>query len=130
MKKLGLATLLVITMSTVIAEEVPMTAQELGLMVGAPPPVEQRVTVENFLQPPYNRWSLQHLREVVPTRSVAPGNTVAELPVQAVDLSGLGARSRSATGLSPPIRMVLSCCTTAMSSTSGITTTRHRLLST
>lgn len=66
-----------------------MTARELGLMVGSPPPTEKRVTIENFLTPPYNRWSLSHLREIVPTRSVATGDSVADLDTQPVSLSGL-----------------------------------------
>jgi len=32
-----------------------------GLMQGAPPPPEVRVTRSNWLQPPYNRWGLKHL---------------------------------------------------------------------
>ena len=66
-----------------------MTARELGLMLGSPPPDEKLVTIENFLQPPYNRWSLQHLREIVPTRSVAVGGMVAELGKRSTDLSTL-----------------------------------------
>ena len=47
------------------------------------------MTIENFLQPPYNRWSLQHLREVVPTRAVAAGDTAAALGSRPIDLSAL-----------------------------------------
>jgi len=39
--------------------------------------------------PPYNRWSLRHLREVVPTRNVPVGETVAVLGSRPTDLSGL-----------------------------------------
>lgn len=87
MKSMTLGLLLFV--STVLAEDEPMTVREHGLMVGSPPPIEKQVTIENFLQPPYNRWSLQHLREVGPTRAATPGETVAGLPEQAVDLSGL-----------------------------------------
>ena len=66
-----------------------MTARDLGLMQGSPPPDDKRVTIENFLQPPYNRWSLQHLREIVPTRGVAPGRTVAALEHRPIDLGPL-----------------------------------------
>ncbi len=89
MKTLAMAVLQILIVSTALADDVPMTASELGLMIGSPPPVEKRVTVENFLQPPYNRWSLQHLREIVPTRSVKTGNIVADLGTQSIDLSGL-----------------------------------------
>ncbi len=89
MYKLVLVALQVFIMSTVAADDVPMTARAHGLMVGAPPPTEKQVTIENFLAPPYNRWSLSHLREIVPTRSAATGDAVAELATQSVDLSGL-----------------------------------------
>ncbi len=72
----------------VSAEPAP-TAAELGLMIGSPPPADKIVTLENFLQPPYNRWSLMHLRELVPTRNVAVTGPPAALPRRPVDLSGL-----------------------------------------
>ena len=75
--------------SAASADDLPMTAREIGLMIGAPPPDEKLVTIENFLQSPYNRWSLRHLREVVPTRNVAVGGTVAELGKRSIDLSAL-----------------------------------------
>ena len=69
----------------------PATASELGLMQGFPPPPDKLVTKSNWMQPPYNRWSLQHLREVLPTRLVSRGNgPVSALPEgTAVDLDGL-----------------------------------------
>ncbi len=72
-----------------VADDKPMTARDLGLMQGSPPADDKRVTIENFPEPPYNRWSLQHLREIVPTRSVAPGETVASLEHRPVDLGPL-----------------------------------------
>jgi len=72
-----------------MAQDAPRTARELGLMNGAPPPADKRVNLENFLLPPYNRWSLRNLREIVPTRSVPPGSTVAELDSRPVELSDL-----------------------------------------
>lgn len=71
------------------ADGAPDTAQEPGLMIGFPPPVEQRVTLENMFQAPYNRWTLQHLREFVPTRGVATGDSVAHLKSNPMDLSDL-----------------------------------------
>ena len=47
------------------------------LMQGFPPPEEQRVNRANFMQPPYNRWALQHMRELQPTREVYRGNGAA-----------------------------------------------------
>ena len=50
------------------------------LMQGFPPPLEQRVTLANWQTPPYNRWSFQHVREVVPTARVSRGRgPVSEL---------------------------------------------------
>lgn len=51
--------------------ERPKTAAEHGIMQGSPPPVEKRVTHENWDSPPFNRWSFQHVREVLPTVDVA-----------------------------------------------------------
>jgi len=42
-------------------------------MQGFPPPPDARVTLANWQLPPYNRWSFQHVREVVPTARVSHG---------------------------------------------------------
>jgi len=42
-------------------------------MAGFPPPSEARVTLANWQDPPYNRWSFQHLRELTPTQRIARG---------------------------------------------------------
>jgi CubicO group peptidase (beta-lactamase class C family) len=42
-------------------------------MVGFPPPPEARVTLANWQQPPWNRWSFLHLREVLPSANVSRG---------------------------------------------------------
>jgi hypothetical protein len=39
-------------------------------MQGHPPPHDKRVSRENFMAAPYNRWSLQHIDELQPTRNV------------------------------------------------------------
>jgi CubicO group peptidase (beta-lactamase class C family) len=72
-----------------MADDAPMTASEFGLMCESVPPADERVTIENFLQPPYNRWSLRNLHEVVPTRNFATGKVVAALEEDPVDFSGL-----------------------------------------
>jgi len=69
--------------------EMPLTAREMQLMVGSPPADDKRVTIDNFLLAPYNRWSLQHLREIVPTRSVQTGDSVTTLNERPIDLSDL-----------------------------------------
>jgi len=65
------------------------TAQELGLMIGTPPPQDKRVTLENFLNPPFNRWALQHIRELLPTRSVPAAQIPSPLEVASADLANL-----------------------------------------
>ncbi|MDH3747362.1 MAG: beta-lactamase family protein [Gammaproteobacteria bacterium] len=89
MARVFLAVLQVFIVSTTIADDMPMTAREHGLMLGSPPAAGKLVTIENFLQPPYNRWSLRHLREVVPTRNVAVGESVAALGNRPIELSAL-----------------------------------------
>ena len=68
----------------------PASAAELGLMQGTPPPPERRVTIDNWLRPPANRWSLQHVDQVVPTARVRRGAQVSDLPrAPRDDLDGL-----------------------------------------
>ena len=43
------------------------------LMSGFPPPAESRVSLANWQEPPYNRWSFQHLRELIPTQRISRG---------------------------------------------------------
>lgn len=89
MLRIVLAMLLCLVSAVSVADEMPDSAQEIGLMVGYPPPDENRVTIGNMLQAPFNRWSLRHLREIVPTRSVATGGDVAPLNSRLIDLSDL-----------------------------------------
>jgi len=55
-----------------------------------PPPPDRQVTLANWRLPPFNRWSFQHVREIVPTAEVAadPGR-VWELPRAPLDLGGV-----------------------------------------
>jgi CubicO group peptidase (beta-lactamase class C family) len=69
--------------------ELPLTANEMQLMVGSPPPDDKMVTIENLMLAPFNRWSLRHLREIVPTRAVQNGDSLAILNEHPIDLSGL-----------------------------------------
>ena len=59
----------------------PKSARELGIMEGFPPPFDKRVTLENWDRPPFNRWSFQNIREVLPTVAVSRGNN----PVQVLE---------------------------------------------
>ncbi|NQV44447.1 MAG: serine hydrolase [Rhodospirillales bacterium] len=59
----------------------PKTAAEHGIMVGSPPPPDKRITHQNWDSPPFNRWSFQHVREVLPTVNVSRGNgPISTLP--------------------------------------------------
>jgi CubicO group peptidase (beta-lactamase class C family) len=40
------------------------------LMQGFPPLPEQQVSLANWLRPPFNRWSFQHVREILPTACI------------------------------------------------------------
>src|SRR3954471_18570718 len=42
-------------------------------MSGFPPDGESQVTLANWQEPPHNRWSYQHLREVIPTQRIPRG---------------------------------------------------------
>lgn len=46
-------------------------------MQGQPPPPDKRVTRANFMDAPYNRWALQHIDELQPTRIVRRGSAPA-----------------------------------------------------
>jgi CubicO group peptidase (beta-lactamase class C family) len=50
------------------------------LMAGFPPEYESAVSLANWQDPPFNRWSFKHLREVIPTQRIARGPTARELP--------------------------------------------------
>ena len=75
------------------------TAAELGLMEGSPPPPEARVTLENWIAPPFNRWGLQHLQELVPCAPIPASWTPWDLPRAEQDLGALriefGGRART-----------------------------------
>lgn len=67
-------------------------AAEVGvaqLMQGFPPAEEARVSRDNFMEPPYNRWAFQHIRELQPTREVyrgdAPVAVLEEAPLNLAD---------------------------------------------
>jgi CubicO group peptidase (beta-lactamase class C family) len=66
------------------------TARELGLTRGAATDVDSRVTLANWQRPPWNRWSFQHVRELVPSARISRGRgPVRELPAAPADLDGL-----------------------------------------
>jgi CubicO group peptidase (beta-lactamase class C family) len=60
---------------------------ELPLMSGFPAVPDSRVTLLNWQDPPFNRWSFQHLRELIPTQRISRGTRAARaLPRHAVTL--------------------------------------------
>jgi CubicO group peptidase (beta-lactamase class C family) len=65
-------------------------------MHGAPPPEHARATLGNWQDPPFNRWSFSHLRELVPTQRISRGwgpvsplvvnhRPLSDVPVHLVD---------------------------------------------
>ena len=80
--------ILIIWPMVVLAEAAP-TARDLGLMDGSPPPPEKTVDIENFILPPYNRWGLMHLREMVPTRAATASGTPSLMHERLENLSSL-----------------------------------------
>ena len=69
-----------------------MTAAGAGapLMAGAPPfGPKRQVTLGNWQDPPFNRWSFQHVRELIPTARIARSGKPRRLPPDQRDISGL-----------------------------------------
>jgi CubicO group peptidase (beta-lactamase class C family) len=68
---------------------------DAALMPGVPPfPAESLVTLANWQDPPFNRWSFQHIRELIPTARIARGTgPVWQLPRAERDVLGLRFRS-------------------------------------
>ena len=64
-------------MASAGAAERPKTALELGIMQGSPPADHCRVTHDNWDRAPFNRWSFQRVREVLPTVPVRCGRGLA-----------------------------------------------------
>jgi CubicO group peptidase (beta-lactamase class C family) len=57
------------------------------LMQGFPPPANGQVTLANWQEPPFNRWSFSHMRELVPTQRISRGpGPVTPLPVARLPL--------------------------------------------
>ena len=59
-------------------------------MQGSPPTPDRLVTLENWQTEPWNRWSLQHVRQLIPSARISRGRgPVRELPAAPADLDGL-----------------------------------------
>lgn len=69
-----------------------------SLMAGAPAPEDKRVTLANWLEPPFNRWSFSHLREIIPTAKIGRGDGPAsEFERDEHDLNDVAFRFRGRT---------------------------------
>src|SRR3954453_19865480 len=52
-----------------------------ALMKGFPPPAGLQVTLANWRKPPFNKWSFQHVREIIPSAEISNGHhNVRQLP--------------------------------------------------
>jgi CubicO group peptidase (beta-lactamase class C family) len=89
---------ILLALSVSANEVVPApTAVELGIMQGRPVPRANRVTLANWMTPPFNRWSLQHVAEILPTATIYRGDgPIVELPARKHDVATL--RFEAATG--------------------------------
>ncbi|MCI0430927.1 MAG: beta-lactamase family protein [Rhodospirillales bacterium] len=66
------------------------TAREHAIMEGFPPPPEQRISLESWDRYPFNRWSFQNVRAVLPTRAVRHDPIrVHTLPQAPIDLASV-----------------------------------------
>ncbi|KAK9830042.1 hypothetical protein WJX72_009357 [[Myrmecia] bisecta] len=78
------------------------------LMSSFPPPEDQRVTHANWLDPPFNRWSFQHVREVRPTQRVArSGGCPSKLLASATQLDLHNVCFTNAEGQSTAVEAIL-----------------------
>jgi hypothetical protein len=71
------------------------TAEELRLMSGPPPfPDPSQVTLANWQEAPFNRWSFQHVRDLIPTARIRRGDgPVWRFPRAERDLSTIRFRN-------------------------------------
>jgi hypothetical protein len=59
-------------------------------MQGTPPPLEARVTKANWFMGPYNRWGLQHVRQIAPTIEISRGDgPVFPLPAKSEPITDI-----------------------------------------
>jgi CubicO group peptidase (beta-lactamase class C family) len=63
-------------------------------MVGSPPAAEGLVTLSNWQGPPWNRWSFQHIGQLIPSARISRGDgSVLELPDDPRDIDQLPFRT-------------------------------------
>jgi len=67
----------------------PASWVSLGIMQGAPPPRDKRVTTANVQEAPFNRWGFGHVRDLIPTARIGRGDgPVYEFMHDLSDLDG------------------------------------------
>lgn len=75
-----------------------MTVTDVELMRGFPPAATKQVTLANWRKAPFNKWSFQHVREIIPTADIANDpKAVWRLPSAPRDFTGLTVTSASRT---------------------------------
>jgi hypothetical protein len=68
----------------------PLTAAEMGLMQGSPPPADKRVTLAQWQGPPWNRWAYQQMSQIIPTARIWRGHgRVAPLAAEPVEVDDI-----------------------------------------
>jgi len=74
-------------LNNLIVETLPGAAE---VMKGTPPPVDQRVTLDNWDTPPFISWSFQNMSQIFPVVPVSRGKgQVREFDYDLQDLTGL-----------------------------------------
>lgn len=72
------------------AQEQQIIHADSSIMAGFPPPVEKRVTLENWQQQPFNHWSFMHMEQVMRTalvdRGADPITSLTKLPLSLSNL--------------------------------------------
>ncbi len=63
------------------------TDQIPPIMEGSPPPPEWRVPRADWDRPPWNRWSFQNIRKILPTENIGCGNSPTPWIVEERDLT-------------------------------------------
>ncbi len=62
-------------------------ASGVELMRGFPPPPDAQVTLANWRQPPFNRWSFHHVRRLLPTAAIHSGGPVSAFAKDSHDVN-------------------------------------------
>ena len=63
-------------------------------MVGSPPAADRLVTLSNWQDPPWNRWSFQHVGQLIPSARISRGDgPVLELPDEPRDIDDVTFRT-------------------------------------